>query len=86
MTTARTSAKPGERLAATYVNYYMRERGRCAARIRRRKRRVGRAGRRPFWPELFPERRIVSVSAREILTGGGNIHCITQQIPEGAKL
>ena len=35
---------------------------------------------------LFPERRIISVYAREILTGGGNIHCITQQIPEGAKL
>ena len=35
---------------------------------------------------LFPERRIISVYAREILTGGGNIHCITHQIPEGAKL
>ena len=35
---------------------------------------------------IWPERRIISVYAREILTGGGNIHCITQQIPEGAKL
>lgn len=30
---------------------------------------------------IFPEHEIVGVPAREILLGGGNIHCITQQIP-----
>ena len=29
----------------------------------------------------FPEREVVPVFAREIIIGGGNIHCITQQIP-----
>jgi agmatine deiminase len=29
----------------------------------------------------FPGRRIEGVSGREILLGGGNIHCITQQVP-----
>ena len=30
---------------------------------------------------IFPERDVIGVQAREILLGGGNIHCITQQVP-----
>jgi agmatine deiminase len=29
----------------------------------------------------FPGREVVGVAGREILLGGGNIHCITQQVP-----
>ncbi|MFD2159906.1 agmatine deiminase family protein, partial [Rubritalea tangerina] len=32
--------------------------------------------------EVFPDKEIVGVEAREILLGGGNIHCITQQVPK----
>ena len=32
--------------------------------------------------ELFPGRKIEPIYAREILLGGGNIHCITQQVPK----
>jgi agmatine deiminase len=32
--------------------------------------------------KVFPEREIVGVPSREILLGGGNIHCITQQVPQ----
>ena len=32
--------------------------------------------------KLYPDRKIETIYAREILLGGGNIHCITQQVPE----
>jgi agmatine deiminase len=69
--------RAGDRLAASYVNFYL-------------------ATERIVYPLLderfdgeaaqvlracFPDREIVGVPAREILLGGGNIHCITQQVP-----
>ena len=33
--------------------------------------------------EQFPERKVHPISSREILLGGGNVHCITQQQPRG---
>jgi len=32
---------------------------------------------------LFPDRVVVTVLGREIVLGGGNVHCITQQQPKG---
>jgi agmatine deiminase len=69
--------RAGDRLAASYVNFYVGD-----SRI--------------VFPLLddshderaaeilaacFPGREIVGVPAREILLGGGNIHCLTQQVP-----
>jgi agmatine deiminase len=31
---------------------------------------------------LFPDRKVVTVAGREIVLGGGNVHCITQQQPQ----
>jgi agmatine deiminase len=67
----------GDRLAASYANFYL-------------------GTSRVVFPLLderydeqaaevlrgcFPDREVLGVRAREILLGGGNIHCITQQVP-----
>lgn len=74
----------GERLAASYVNFYICNHavllpqfgGENAESDERA------AG---ILENLFPDREIVKIPAREIIVGGGNIHCITQQIPRGGE-
>jgi len=68
---------PGDRLAASYVNFYLGNSRIVMPLLDER-----------FDDEaaeilrgVFPEREVVGVPAREILLGGGNIHCITQQVP-----
>ncbi len=68
---------PGERLAASYVNFYISNKnivmpgfGDPADEKAKR-----------ILQDLFPDREVVQIYARDILIGGGNIHCITQQIP-----
>lgn len=68
---------PNDRLAASYINFYI----------------SNNAIVMPFFNDpadekaktvlekLFPERKVIGIHARDILIGGGNIHCITQQIP-----
>jgi agmatine deiminase len=74
-----TQPRPaGGRLAASYVNFYIANGGvvvpvfddphdaQALDTLRR----------------VFPDRKVVGVAGREILLGGGNIHCITQQQPK----
>lgn len=73
--------RAGDRLAGSYVNFYI-------------------ANSRVVYPLLdptrdeeagaiiaaaFPDREVTGIPAREILLGGGNIHCITQQVPAARR-
>jgi agmatine deiminase len=71
---------PGERLAASYVNFYLANRGVVAPAFGDPHDEEAAAVLRG----LFPDRELVTLPAREILLGGGNIHCITQQQPSGS--
>jgi agmatine deiminase len=67
----------GERLAASYVNFFPAN-GRIVLPLldERTDERAADVLR-----GCFPDREVVGVPAREVLLGGGNIHCITQQVP-----
>jgi agmatine deiminase len=69
--------RAGDRLAASYVNFYLgTERVVMPLLDDRYDDEAGEILRR-----CFPEREVVGVPAREILLGGGGVHCITQQVP-----
>lgn len=67
----------GDRLTASYINFYIAN-GAIVAPLFDDKH-DERAHRQ--LSALFPERQVVGVPAREIVLGGGGIHCITQQQP-----
>jgi agmatine deiminase len=69
----------GHPLAGSYVNFYIGNR-RVVVPLLDAKR-DGAALRK--LKSLFPGREVVGVPGREILLGGGNVHCITQQVPAG---
>lgn len=78
LTGSGMNRKAGERLAASYVNFYMANGAIIAPAFGAPTDEPARA----VLARLFPEREIVMIPAREILLGGGNIHCITQQQPQ----
>lgn len=69
--------QPGERMAASYVNYYTGTTRVVYPLLDERKDDEA----REILRGLYPDREMLGVPAREILLGGGNIHCITQQVP-----
>ncbi len=75
--------EPGERLAASYVNFAFTN-GAVLLPQFGGENAVSDARAAETMARLCPEREIIRIDARAILLGGGNIHCITQQIPKGA--
>jgi agmatine deiminase len=67
----------GDRLAASYINFYFCNGGAVVPTFNDPMDAVALAQ----LQELLPERKVVGIPSREILLGGGNIHCITQQVP-----
>ena len=80
---------PGERLAASYVNFYIANKAIVMPGFAKPEAkdplnlsyRESDETAKSILAELFPDREIIQIYARDILIGGGNIHCITQQIP-----
>ena len=67
----------GERLAASYVNFYI-----CNGAVLVPQ--FGDVNDRTAIDILsgcFPDREVIGIPALPIIKGGGNIHCITQQVP-----
>jgi agmatine deiminase len=69
--------RPGDRMAGSYVNFLITSTSVVYPRLDPRLDDV--VG--DMLADEFPNRRIEGVAGREILLGGGNIHCITQQVP-----
>jgi len=67
-----------DRLAASYVNFYVSNHAVILPVFNDRQDRQA----IKLIQKHFPNRNIIPVYSREILLGGGNVHCITQQIPE----
>jgi agmatine deiminase len=67
----------GERLAASYVNSYIANDAVIVPGFDDNHDQAA----LDTYARLFPRRRIIQVPGREILLGGGGIHCITQQQP-----
>jgi agmatine deiminase len=71
--------RQGDRLAGSYVNFYFTNGGMVMPTFNDSHDRAA----LETIQRLCPDRKVVGIPAREILLGGGNIHCITQQQPKG---
>ncbi len=71
--------QPGDKTAASYLNFLIVNGGVVMPVFDDPNDDVARA----TLQRLFPDREVVTVPGREIVLGGGNVHCITQQQPRG---
>jgi agmatine deiminase len=69
----------GDRMAASYINFYFCNGGIILPTFKDSHDKLA----MDALQKANPGRRVIGVPAHEILLGGGNIHCITQQQPKG---
>ncbi len=77
---ANMTRETNHRLAGSYINFYLCNGGLIVPTFDDPNDTVA----ANILADCFPQHRVVQVPGREILLGGGNIHCITQQQPAGA--
>ena len=71
-------ARPeGSRLAASYINFYQGEKFVILPAFGVPEDKLA----KEQLQKIYPDKEIIQINSREILLGGGNIHCITMQIP-----
>ena len=71
-------ARPeGSRLAASYINFYQGDKFVVLPAFGTPEDKLA----KNQLQKLYPEKDIIQINTREVLLGGGNIHCITMQIP-----
>jgi agmatine deiminase len=68
-----------ERLAASYLNLYFVNGGVIVPKFNQKTDEIAFAQLKA----ALPGKKIIMIDSKEVLLGGGNIHCITQQIPKG---
>lgn len=73
--------RAGDRLAASYVNFYIANKAVVMPGFSDEADEPA----KKILEGLFPGREVIQIYARDILIGGGNIHCITRQIPISAQ-
>lgn len=73
--------KGGRRLAASYVNFYMGEKFVLVPQFHVKEDKEA----MDFFTSYYKDKKVIPIYSREILLGGGNIHCITKQIPYSDK-
>jgi agmatine deiminase len=79
---SRRDKSNGARIALSYVNFYLSNGGVVLPAFDD----ANDARAFDIIAKAFPDRRAVQVPASDITLGGGGIHCITQQQPEGDAL
>ena len=67
----------GSRLAASYINFYQGDKFVILPGFGVPEDKLAKAK----LQQLYPDKEIIQINTKEILLGGGNIHCITMQIP-----
>lgn len=81
---SKYNAKPrleGDNLLASYINYYQ---GKDFVILPCFGVKEDAIALKQF-QEIYPDKEVIQIKSKEILIGGGNIHCVTMQIPKGKK-